>query len=366
MAGNTTGKIFRLTSFGESHGPVIGGVVDGCPPGLPLDTALIQQELDRRRPGLSRLASSRQEEDKVELLSGVFEGMTLGSPIAFIIRNTDSRPGDYEQLRDVYRPSHADYTYQVKYGIRDHRGGGRSSARETAVRVAGGSIARVLLNVQHIEVIACTSGIGKLSVDPRNLILRREEIESNALRCPDPFVAAEMEAYLDTIRKEGDSTGSEVFCLIRNLPAGLGEPVFDKFGADLAKAMLSINACNGFDIGSGFRGISMKGSEHNDPFIPTVEGGSGRQDSNISTSSNHAGGVLGGITSGQDVYFRCSFKPVPSISKEQQTSDRLGKPVTLKISGRHDSCIAPRAVAVVEAMACLVTADHLLRQRTIR
>ncbi|MHC1707149.1 MAG: chorismate synthase [Bacteroidales bacterium] len=362
MAGNSFGSIFRLTTFGESHGPVIGGVIDGCPSNITIDISRIQKELDRRKPGASNLVSTRKEDDIIEILSGIYEGKSLGTPIAFVIRNKDSRPEDYDHLKNTFRPSHADYTYHIKYGIRDHRGGGRSSARETAARVAAGAIARILLEESGMQVIACTSAIGKIKTDLTHTILDRKIIESNPLRCPDNEVYHEMSSYLDSVRREGDSTGSEVFCKIQDVLPGLGEPVFDKIQADLAKAMLSINGANGFEIGSGFKGISMKGSEHNDVFsgepIPEND-----KSSTPKFLSNNAGGVNGGITNGQDIYFRVSFKPVPSIGISQQTIDKEGHPVTISGRGRHDSTIAPRAVAVVEAMACLVLTDHLLRYR---
>ncbi|MCX6273533.1 MAG: chorismate synthase [Bacteroidetes bacterium] len=361
MAGNTFGDLFRLTTFGESHGPVIGGVIDGCPSNLDIEPDLIQKALDRRRPGQSLYVSPRQETDHVEILSGVFGGKTTGTPIAFIVKNTDSRSSDYEHLRNVYRPSHADYTYQIKYGIRDHRGGGRSSARETLARVVGGAFAAILLKPLGIRATACTSRIGRIGVDVHQFSPDEEIIESNPLRCPDPAVAREMALYLDQVAKAGDSAGSEVFCLIRNLPVGLGEPVFGKFQADLAKAMLSINGCNGFDIGTGFRSTSMLGSENNDIFIPASSGAPGSSGHGITTKTNHSGGVQGGITNGNEVYFRVSFKPVPSLNQTQQTVDADGNPVTLTGKGRHDLCIAPRAVPVVEAMAMLVCADHWLR-----
>jgi chorismate synthase len=365
MAGNSFGSIFRLTTFGESHGPVIGGVVDGCPSNVAIDTDRIQQEVDRRKPGASFMVSARKEEDRVEFLSGIFEGKTTGAPIAFIIRNSDSNPSDYAFLKQSFRPSHADYTYYIKYGIRDHRGGGRASARETAARVVAGAIARIILEEVGMKIIACTSAIGKVSVDISNTKLDPEAINSNSLRCPDSEVYQEMAAYVESIKKSGDTIGSEVCCKIFNPPARLGEPVFDKLSADLAKAMLSINGANGFEIGSGFRSIALKGSEHNDPMT-----GSKKQDEfpgfKAEFSSNHSGGINGGITNGQDIFFRVSFKPVPTLHLPQQSITVDGEPVTLTGQGRHDTCIAPRAVAVVEAMACLVMADHLLRFRSYK
>lgn len=360
MAGNTFGSIFRLTTFGESHGPVIGGVIDGCPSNIVIDIKKIQDELDRRKPGISTLVSTRKEDDTIEILSGIYDGKSLGTPIAFIIRNKDSREEDYDYVKNTFRPSHADYTYHIKYGIRDHRGGGRSSARETAARVAAGAIARIILQNAGIQVIACTSAIGKIKTDPFTIHLDRKVIESNSLRCPDTGIYQEMEQYIQGIKRSGDSVGSEVFCRVNGIIPGLGEPVFDKVQADLAKAMLSINGCNGFEIGSGFRGVSMKGSEHNDAMTSNVPG---NQNLTVNTLflSNHSGGVNGGITNGQDIYFRVSFKPVPTISQAQQSIDKQGNAVVLSGKGRHDICIAPRAVAVVEAMTCLVLTDHYLR-----
>ncbi len=366
MAGNTFGTLFRLTTFGESHGPVVGGVVDGCPSGLKITADLIQRELDRRKPGQSVLVSPRKEEDIIEILSGVFEEISTGAPIAFMIRNKDSVPSDYEHLRHVFRPSHADYTYHIKYGHRDHRGGGRSSARETACRVAGGGIARLLLQSQNIEIVACTSRIGRIGFEPGYHLMDPDLIEKNPLRCPDPEVYREMSAHFDDIRRDGDSCGSQVFGIIRNIPPGLGEPVFDKFNADLAKAMFSINGCNGFEIGTGFRGSSMRGSEHNDLFIIKKDDPKDSGKRHAATLTNHSGGIQGGITNGNIVYFKVSFKPVPTLGIDQRTIDDQMQEVVLEGKGRHDSCIAPRAVPVVEAMACLVTADHYLRYQAVR
>lgn len=365
MAGNSFGSIFRLTTFGESHGPVIGGVIDGCPSNLLIDISKIQHELDRRKPGIITLGSTRKEEDKVEILSGIFEGKTTGAPIAFIIRNNDSNPADYEYLKNTFRPSHADYTYYIKYGIRDHRGGGRSSARETAARVAAGAIARIFLQGNGIEITACTSGIGKIRVDLNDKHLDTAVIEANPLHCPDKDVYTEMSSYVESIRKSGDSIGSEVYCRITGAPVGLGEPVFDKINAELAKAMVSINGCNGFEVGSGFRGAGMRGSEHNDPIISLSEGDE-LSKRKPTYRSNNSGGINGGITNGQDINFRVSFKPVPTINQPQQSIDIEGNPVMITGKGRHDTCIAPRAVVVVEAMASLVLADHLLRFRACK
>ncbi len=343
MAGNTIGTLFRLTSFGESHGPAIGGVVDGCPAGLVLEERAVQQELDRRRPGSTPLGTARQEADRVEWLSGIFEGRTLGTPIAFVIRNSDARSSDYDGLKEVYRPGHADQTWEQKYGLRDHRGGGRSSARTTAASVVGGAIARQLLASTGATVSAYVSAVGGLAIDgiPTDL----GNVWSDPVRCPVPSVAARMAEAIEAARAEGDSLGGIVSCIVRGLPAGLGEPVFDKLEADLAKAMLSINAAKGFQIGSGFAAAAMRGSVHN-----TLD----------------QGGVLGGISNGELIGFDVAFKPPATIAKAQSTVDRSGQSVTLQAKGRHDPCVVPRAVPIVEAMTCLVLADHLLRQRSAR
>jgi len=358
MAGNTFGEVFRLTTFGESHGAALGGIVDGCPAGMTLDMAFIDQEMARRRPGLSRLSTARAEPDRVEFLSGLFEGKTTGAPIAFLVRNVDQRPADYDHLRDVYRPSHADYTFDVKYGIRDHRGGGRASARETVARVAGGAIAKHLIREAGMTVIAFVSRIGDVSLDRDYLLPEDAKPWDSPVRCPDPGVSLSMTQYLEKVRAEGDTVGGIVTCLIRKAPAGLGEPVFDKLQADLAKAMLSIGAARGFEYGSGFASARMKGSSHNDIFI--------RQEGGISTKTNFSGGIQGGISNGRDIFFNVGFKPVSSIAARQQTVDRHGHETTVEIGGRHDPCVAPRAAAVVEAMAALVMADHLLRNRCAR
>jgi chorismate synthase len=343
MPGNTFGQLFRLTSFGEGHGAAIGGVVDGCPAGLELDLAAVQTELDRRRPGSTPLGTARNEADRVEFLSGLFEGKTLGTPIAFLIRNSDAKSSDYDALKDLYRPGHADLTWDLKYGLRDHRGGGRSSARTTAACVVGGAIARQLLARSGASVNAFVSAVGGIAVDlhPEDL----SGVWSDPVRCPVPSVAAEMGKAIERARAEGDSLGGVVSCIARGVPAGLGEPVFDKLDADLAKAMLSINAAKGFQIGSGFSASTMRGSFHN-----TVD----------------QGGVLGGISNGGAISFDVAFKPPSTIAQAQQTVDRSGKLVTLEAKGRHDPCVVPRAVPIVEAMTCLVLADHLLRQRSAR
>jgi chorismate synthase len=349
---NSTGQKFRITTFGESHGPAIGVVIDGCPAGLEFDTAFIQSELDRRRPGQSRLTTQRREGDRVEVLSGVFEDRTTGMPIALLIRNEDQRSRDYEHIAGAYRPSHADYTYEVKYGFRDYRGGGRSSARETAARVAAGAVAKLLLRRLGIECRAWVSQVGALRLEDDYRRLDLSRTESNPVRCPDPEMAAQMIDLIDETRKNRDTIGGVVTGLITGVPPGLGEPVFDKLHAELGKAMLGINAVKGFEYGSGFDGVRMKGSEHNDIF--EAEG------DRVSTRSNYSGGIQGGISNGQDIYFRVAFKPVATIMQDQPSIDKEGRPVTVSGRGRHDPCVVPRAVPIVEAMAALVIADHYL------
>lgn len=351
------GEAFRIATFGESHGGGVGVVVDGCPPRLALDVAEIQHDLDRRRPGQSRLSTPRQEADRAEMLSGVFEGLTLGTPIAVLVRNEDARSSAYEAMKDVYRPSHADWTYEAKYGVRNWQGGGRASARETVGRVAAGAIARKLLRVLGgVEVLAWVSRVHAIEakVDPTSVTLAR--VESNDVRCPDPAAAAEMAACIDAARRRGDSLGGVVECVARNVPAGLGEPVFDRLEADLARALMSLPASKGFEIGSGFDGTRMTGLEHNDPFVPGPDG-------RPRTTSNRSGGVQGGISNGEEIVLRVAFKPTATIASAQQTVDRTGRAVVLEAQGRHDPCVLPRAVPVVEAMVCLVLADHWLRQR---
>jgi len=353
------GTLFRISTFGESHGGGVGVVVEGCPPRLELDVAEIQRDLDRRRPGQSKLTTPRQEADRAEILSGVFEGRTLGTPIGVLVRNQDARPSAYEHMKDVYRPSHADFTYEAKYGIRNWQGGGRASARETIGRVAAGAIARKLLQqVAGVEVLAWVSRVRDVEakVDPLGVTL--EQTEANPVRCPDADAAAEMERQINDARKAGDSLGGVVECVARGVPAGLGAPVFDKLEAELARAMLSLPASKGFEIGSGFAGTRLTGSEHNDPFVPGENGAP-------HTSSNRSGGVQGGISNGEPITIRVAFKPTATISKAQQTVDREGNAVTLEAQGRHDPCVLPRAVPMVEAMMCLVLADHWLRQRTV-
>lgn len=357
MAGNSFGKIFRLTSFGESHGPAIGGVIDGCPAGLLVDQDLIRLDLARRKPGQSSVTTDRDERDDFEILSGIYEGKTLGSPIAFIIRNRDVISSDYDPIKDSYRPSHADFTYQKKYDVRDHRGGGRSSARETVVRVFAGAIAKQILTKSKIEIFAYVSRIGSISTMLSHEEIQRDKIESNIVRCPDENVSLEMISLLESLKKEGDTTGGVITCVIKNVPVGFGEPVYSKLQADLASACMSINAAHGFEYGSGFASASMKGSEHNDIFIKDTE-------DNIRTSTNFSGGIQGGISNGMDIYFRVAFKPVSTIRKEQSTINVKGESTRIKPGGRHDPCVVPRAVPIVEAMAALVIADHSLQNRS--
>jgi len=357
MAGNTFGSLLRLTTFGESHGMAIGGIIDGFPSNIPIDFALLESDLRRRKPGQSSLASPRNEDDSIEILSGVFDGKSLGSPIAFLIKNSDTRPQDYELLKDVYRPSHADFSWDKKYGHRDHRGGGRSSARETAARVAAGAFAKMLLKPLGVEVVAWVSSVGPIISQVDFDTLTTQMVDANVVRCPDHQAAALMMEYIENMKAQSDSTGGVISCVLRNVPLGLGEPVFDKLHADLAKAILSINAAKGFEYGSGFGGTLLKGSEQNDVFVVNTQ-------NQLTTKTNYSGGILGGISTGQPIFFRAAFKPVASIAKEQITVDKAGKTVALKIQGRHDPCIVPRAVPIVEAMAALTLADHLLRNRT--
>jgi len=357
MTGNSTGRLFRLTTFGASHDAAIGGVVEGCPAGLHLDLEAVQQELDRRRPGSTELGTARREDDRVELLSGVMDGVTLGTPIGFLIRNTDARPQDYAHLKDTYRPGHADLTWEQKYGVRDHRGGGRSSARETACRVVGGAIARQLLATAGVRVQAWVSQVGevRLGEEPFDAA----DTWSSPVRCPHPPTAAAMAALIEAVRAEGDSIGGCVSARLSGIPPGLGEPVFDKLHADLGKALLSINAVKGFQVGSGFAAAAMRGSAHNDALEPDGTGG-------IRSVTNRGGGVQGGISTGADILFDVAFKPPATVMRPQASVDREGRQVVLEGRGRHDPCLVPRAVPIVEAMACLVLADHLLRQRSAR
>ncbi|MBM1107229.1 chorismate synthase [Aurantibacter crassamenti] len=353
MAGNSIGSLFRLTTFGESHGKAIGGVLDGCPAGLTLDLDDIQKDLDRRKPGQSAIVTQRKEPDTVEFYSGIFEGKTTGTPIGFAIHNTNQKSHDYSHIKDSYRPSHADYVYDQKYGFRDYRGGGRSSARETASRVVAGAIAKQMLS--EIKINAFVSQVGDLKLDKNYKDLDFSLIESNPVRCPDTAMAAKMEDYIKGIKKEGDTIGGVITCVAQNVPIGLGEPVFDKLHADLGKAMLSINAVKGFEFGSGFAGVTMKGSEHNDQF--NTDG---------TTKTNYSGGVQGGISNGMDIYFSVAFKPVATIIQPYDTIDKDGNAVKTKGKGRHDPCVVPRAVPIVEAMTALVLADFSLINRTIK
>jgi chorismate synthase len=354
---NTFGKLFSITTFGESHGPAIGLILDGCPAGLVIDEAFIQSELDRRRPGQSKITTQRKESDKFRILSGIFEGKSQGTPIAIVIDNEDQRSKDYSHLENTFRPSHADYTYEAKFGTRDHRGGGRSSARETAARVAAGAIAKLFLKQHGVEIAGFVSQVGDIKAPPYTQ-LDLSKVEENIVRCPDTATAEKMIALIDSIRLERDTIGGTVTCVIRNAPVGLGEPVFDKLHADLGKAMLSINAVKGFEYGSGFDGIRLRGSQHNDEFY--------NDKGKIRTRTNHSGGIQGGISNGEDIYFNVAFKPVATIMQDQQSVDKEGKETTVSGKGRHDPCVVPRAVPIVEAMAALVVADFVLRGRAAR
>lgn len=347
MAGNSFGEIFKITTFGESHGESIGGVIDGCPAGIELDFKAINRDLQRRKPGQSAIVTQRKEDDEVDFLSGIFEGKTTGTPIGFIIRNQDQKSRDYDHIKNVFRPSHADFTYEKKYGIRDYRGGGRSSARETACRVVAGAIAKQLIH--EIEINAFVSSVGEIFINKPYQELDFSKIESNPVRCPDVETAQKMEERIREIRKQGDTIGGTITCVMQNVPIGLGEPVFDKLHAQLGKAMLSINAVKGFEYGSGFCGTRMKGSEHNDVFNPDG-----------TTKTNLSGGIQGGISNGMDIYFRVAFKPVATIMQKQETIDSAGNKVEMQGKGRHDPCVVPRAVPIVEAMAALVLADFYL------
>jgi chorismate synthase len=352
--GNSFGELFRISTFGESHGPAIGVVIDGCPAGLEIDEDFIQLELDRRKPGQSRITTQRKEEDTFKILSGVFEGKSTGTPIAIVIENTDQRSKDYSHIAETFRPSHADFTYEVKYGVRDYRGGGRSSARETAARVAAGALAKILLKLQGMSVAAYVSQVGDIKA-PEYTRLDLTRTEETIVRCPDAETASKMIELIDQVRHDRDTIGGIVTCVIRNVPAGLGEPVFDKLHAQLGKGMLSINAVKGFEYGSGFSGVKLRGSQHNDEFYN--EGGK------IRTKTNYSGGIQGGISNGEEIYFNVAFKPVATIMQDQQSVDKKGNEVTLGGKGRHDPCVVPRAVPIVEAMAALVMADFVLRRK---
>lgn len=362
MAGNTIGKIFCVTTFGESHGPAIGVVIDGCPANFQLNLEHIQQQLDRRKPGQSKITSARKESDTFEIISGLFEGKTTGHPLTFIIRNQDAQSKDYEYVKDTFRPSHADYTYTQKYGIRDHRGGGRSSARETATRVIAGAVAQQFLAKSGLKINAYVSQVGKIYLDKNYVELDLNSIESNIVRCPDETVANKMIEYITDLKTKGDTCGGVISCVVQNVPVGLGEPVFDKLHADLAKAIMSINAVHGFEYGSGFAGAAMLGSDHNDVPLPSPLG----EGSGVRTSTNNSGGIQGGISNGMDIYFRVAFKPVATILQSQQTVNTQGEEVTLQNRGRHDPCVVPRAVPIVEAMCALVLFDHFLRNKTVK
>ena len=356
MAGNSFGTLFKLTTFGESHGEAIGGVIDGCPAGIKLDVDFIQDELAKRKPGQSKITTQRKEDDKVEILSGVFEGITTGTSIGFVIRNTNQKSQDYSHIKDKFRPSHADYTYETKYGVRDYRGGGRSSARETACRVVGGAIAKLVLKNYQININAYVSQVGDIKVIKHYTELDLSTTYNNAVRCPDKNLTDMMFNYIDKIRKEGNTIGGLVSCVITGTPIGLGEPVFDRLEADLAKAMLSINATKGFEIGSGFDGVTQKGSEHNDEFY--------LKNNQVKTKTNNSGGVQGGISNGEDIFFKVAFKPVATIMQKQNTVNNKFEEVEITGKGRHDPCVLPRATVIVESMAALVLVDHLLRNRT--
>ena len=347
MAGNSFGNLFKITTFGESHGEALGGIIDGCPAGITIDFDAIQNEMQRRKPGQSSIVTQRKEEDEVQFLSGLFEGKTTGTPIGFIVPNTNQKSDDYSHIKDTYRPSHADYVYEKKYGIRDYRGGGRSSARETASRVVAGAVAKQV--IPDIKINAFVSSVGEIFIDKPYQDLDFSKIESNPVRCPDEASAQKMEAYIKEIKKQGDTVGGTITCVIRNVPIGLGEPVFDKLHAELGKAMLSINAVHGFEYGSGFSGSKMKGSDHNDSFNPDG-----------TTKTNLSGGIQGGISNGMDIYFKVAFKPVATLLQRQEVLTNKGEIIEQQGKGRHDPCVVPRAVPIVEAMAALVIADYFL------
>jgi chorismate synthase len=355
---NSLGKIFRLTSFGESHGKAIGGIIDGFPAGIEIDEQFVQQELDRRRPGQSSITTSRKETDQVEFLSGIFEGKSTGTPIAFIVRNNDQHSADYGEMKNIFRPSHADFTYTAKYGIRDHRGGGRASARETITRVVCGAIAKLALQKSGIRINAYVSQAGCITLEKNYTELDLSVAETNPVKCPDPETASEMLSLIQQVKKEGDSIGGVISCVVSGIPPGLGEPVFGKLHAELGHAMLSINAVKGFDYGMGFPNIGKRGSELNDSFLSDNQ--------RIRTRTNNSGGIQGGISNGEDIFFRVAFKPVPTIFTEQETVDCEGNGVSFKAKGRHDPCVLPRAVPIVEAMAAMVLLDAYLLNKTRR
>jgi len=358
MAGNSFGDIFKIHTFGESHGKGIGVVIDGCPPGIKVDESFISNELSRRRPGQSRVTTQRQEPDEFEIQSGVFEGLTTGTPISIYIKNKDQKSKDYSHIANTFRPSHADMTYSMKYGVRDYRGGGRSSARETAARVAAGAFAKLFLKQFDITIEAGVTQVGSIKLDTSIENIDFSLTEQNIIRCPDIAKAQEMEQLIMEVKKKGDTIGGVVACRINNCPGGLGDPVFDKLHADLGKAMLSINAVKGFEYGSGFESVSMLGSEHNDAWINEGE--------KPKTTTNFSGGIQGGISNGMPIYFRVAFKPVATIMRDQESIDKEGQPSVVKGKGRHDPCVVPRAVPIVDAMAALVIADHLIRQQAYK
>lgn len=356
MSGNSIGQLFKLTTFGESHGIAIGGIIDGCPAGLEIDFDFIQSELDRRKPGQSHITTQRKESDTVKFLSGIFEGKTTGVPIGFIIENENQKSKDYEHLKEAYRPSHADFTYQEKYGIRDYRGGGRSSARETASRVVAGAVAKLLLKKVGIQIQAYVSQVGHIKLEKHYSQLNLKDTENNIVRCPDAEVAEKMIQYIETIRKQGDTIGGMISCVVNHVPVGLGEPVFDRLHADLGKAMLSINAAKGFEYGEGFNSVNFKGSEMNDLFENDANG--------IHTKTNHSGGIQGGISNGEDIYFNVAFKPIATIMRKQDSVNQNGENIQVEGKGRHDPCVLPRAVPIVESMCALILADFWLRNRS--
>lgn len=356
--GNSFGNLFKITTFGESHGKSIGVIIDGCPAGMPLDEALIQKDMDRRKPGQSKITTQRKESDTFHIQSGIFDGKTTGTPLMILIPNEDQRSKDYSHIADKFRPSHADYTYQTKYGIRDYRGGGRSSARETAARVAAGAVAKQFLQHKGIEVSAYVSQVGTLRLEKSYHELDLSRSEENIVRCPDPSTAEQMIELIDTTRKHRDTIGGIVSCVITGVPVGLGEPVFEKLHAELGKAMLGINAVKGFEYGSGFEGVALNGSQHNDAYY--------KEGDKVRTRTNHSGGIQGGISNGEDIYFRVAFKPVATLMQDQESLNEAGETVTVSGKGRHDPCVVPRAVPIVEAMAALVIADYYLLNQTTR
>lgn len=355
MSGSSFGKVFKISTFGESHGVAVGVIIDGCPAGIEVDLEQIQVDLDRRKPGQSKIVTQRKEEDLVKIQSGVFEGQTTGTPISLVIHNKDQKSKDYNHIKDKFRPSHADFTYHEKYGIRDYRGGGRSSARETVARVAAGGIAKAFLAKFGISITAFVSQVGNIKMSSDYSSIDFAEAENNIIRCPHPETAKEMISLIKEIKKSGDTIGGKITCIVQGVPVGIGEPVFDKLHADLAKAMMSINAVKGFEYGSGFDAITMKGSDHNDAFF--------KEGDDVKTNTNYSGGIQGGISNGMPINMNIAFKPVATLMKDQSSVDKEGKEVTVTGKGRHDPCVVPRAVPIVEAMAALVVADHLLRKR---